>query len=94
MPPPTVKGIKTCSAVRRTISNVVSRPDELAEISKKVNSSTPSVSYNAAISTGSPASTKSVKLTPLTTRPSLTSRHAIMRTESVIALLLPALVVM
>ncbi len=42
IPPPTVRGIKTCSAVLLTTSRVVSRPVELAEISKNVNSSTPS----------------------------------------------------
>ena len=42
MPPPTVSGMKTCSAVRRTTSRVVSRPATLAEISKNVNSSAPS----------------------------------------------------
>ena len=42
MPPPTVSGIKTCSAVRRTTSKVVSRPTTLAEISRKVSSSAPS----------------------------------------------------
>jgi hypothetical protein len=42
IPPPTVSGMKTCSAVRRTISKVVSRPELLAEISRKVSSSAPS----------------------------------------------------
>ena len=42
IPPPTVNGMKTCSAVLRTISKVVSRLDEDAEISRNVNSSAPS----------------------------------------------------
>ena len=42
IPPPTVSGMKTCSAVRRTTSKVVSRPSTVAEISRKVNSSAPS----------------------------------------------------
>ena len=84
IPPPTVSGIKTCSAVRRTTSSVVSRSSLLAEISRKVNSSQPSAPYTLAISTGSPASTKLVKLTPLTTRPSVTSKQGIIRIESVI----------
>ena len=84
IPPPTVNGMKTCSAVRRTTSRVVSRPATLAEISKNVSSSAPSRLYKAAISTGSPASTRSVKLTPLTTRPSVTSKQGMMRTDNVI----------
>ena len=92
IPPPTVSGIKTCSAVRRTTSKVVSLPTTLAEISRKVNSSAPSIPYTEAISTGSPASTRLVKLTPLTTRPSVTSRQGIIRTESVICQSTPTLV--
>ena len=42
IPPPTVNGINTCSAVRATTSRVVARFILLAEISRKVNSSTPS----------------------------------------------------
>jgi hypothetical protein len=51
-----------------------------AEMSRKVSSSAPSASYVRASSTGSPASRRSVKLTPLTTRPASTSRHGITRT--------------
>src|SRR5205085_4885649 len=43
-------------------------------------SSAPAASYAIAASTGSPASRKSTKLMPLTTRPSLTSRHGMTRT--------------
>ncbi len=82
-PPPTVSGMNTCSAVRRTTSYVVSRPELDAVMSRKVSSSAPSASYTRAISTGSPASRRSVKLTPLTTRPASTSRHGITRTATV-----------
>ena len=47
-PPPTVSGMNTVSAVRRTTSKVVSRPSAEAEMSKKVSSSAPSASYAAA----------------------------------------------
>ena len=43
-PPPTVSGMKTCSAVRRTTSSIVARPDEDAVTSRKVSSSAPSAS--------------------------------------------------
>ena len=43
-PPPTVSGMNTVSAVRRTTSRVVSRPSTEAEMSRKVSSSAPSAS--------------------------------------------------
>ncbi len=43
-PPPTVSGMNTCSAVRRTTSKVVSRSEEDAVTSRKVSSSAPSAS--------------------------------------------------
>ena len=43
-PPPTVSGMKTCSAVRRTTSYMVSRPPLDAVMSRKVSSSAPSAS--------------------------------------------------
>jgi hypothetical protein len=43
-PPPTVSGMNTCSAVRRTTSSMVSRPLLDAVISRKVSSSAPSAS--------------------------------------------------
>jgi hypothetical protein len=82
-PPPTVSGMKTCSAVRRTTSYMVSRPPLDAVMSRNVSSSAPSASYLAASSTGSPASRRFRKLTPLTTRPPSTSRHGITRTATV-----------
>ena len=78
-PPPTVSGMNTCSAVRRTTSSIVARPDDEAVTSRNVNSSAPSASYTAANSTGSPASRRFSKLTPLTTRPSSTSRQGMTR---------------
>ena len=43
-PPPTVSGMKTCSAVRRTTSYMVSRPPLDAVMSRNVSSSAPSAS--------------------------------------------------
>ena len=43
-PPPTVSGMNTCSAVRRTTSSMVSRPPLDAVMSRKVSSSAPSAS--------------------------------------------------
>ena len=79
IPPPTVRGIKITSAVRRTTSSMMSRPSWLAVISKNTSSSAPSSSYRAATSTGSPASRRFTKFVPLTTRPRLTSRQGITR---------------
>ena len=79
IPPPTVNGMNTVSATRRTISSMIARPSWLAVISRKTNSSAPSVSYRAATATGSPASTSSRNLVPFTTRPFSTSRHGIIR---------------
>src|SRR5258708_7624450 len=81
-PPPTVNGMKHTSAVRRTTSRMMSRSSWLAVISRKHSSSAPAASYATAASTGSPASRKLTKLTPLTTRPSLTSRQGMTRTLS------------
>src|SRR5882672_3037088 len=86
-PPPTVSGMKQASAVRRTTSSMVPRFSWVAVMSRKHNSSAPAASYAIAASTGSPASRRSTKLTPLTTRPSLTSRQGITRTLNIIVLL-------
>jgi len=77
IPPPTVSGIKISRATSATISTIVSRLSLEAVISKKVISSAPSSLYLLATSTGSPASLRPTKFTPLTTRPSLTSRQGI-----------------
>src|SRR6267378_2145361 len=82
-PPPTVSGMKQASAVRRTTSSMVPRFSWVAVMSRKHNSSAPAASYAIAASTGSPASRRSTKLTPLTTRPSLTSRQGITRTLNI-----------
>ena len=74
-PPPTVRGMNTLRAVLLTNSVTVDRPCLLAFMSKKVISSAPSRKYLCANSTGSPASMRLTKLTPLTTRPSATSRQ-------------------
>src|SRR5215470_538671 len=52
-------------------------------MSRKTSSSAPWASYAAASSTGSPASRRPAKLTPLTTRPPSTSRHGITRVATV-----------
>src|SRR5580658_5495456 len=79
MPPPTASGMKTLRAVRATTSTIVSRASLDAVISRKTNSSAPSRLYRSANSTGSPASRRLTKWTPLTTRPLVTSRHGMMR---------------
>src|SRR5699024_10472464 len=78
-PPPTVNGTFTCSAVERTISTIVCLPSFVAEISRKVISSAPSLEYFAAISTGSPNSRKPTKFVPFTTLPSFTSKQGMIR---------------
>src|SRR5262249_6301758 len=82
-PPPTVNGMKTRSATRRTMSATISRRSDEAVMSRKTNSSAPSLSYLAPCSTGSPASTRLTKLMPLTTRPRSTSRQGMMRLASI-----------
>src|SRR3954447_17171741 len=86
-PPPTVSGMKHASAVRRTTSSMMPRFSWVAVMSRKHSSSAPAASYAIAASTGSPASRRSTKLTPLTTRPSLTSRQGITRTLNMAILL-------
>ena len=44
IPPPTVKGMNTCSAVRRATSTIVSRPSLDAVMSRNTSSSAPSAS--------------------------------------------------
>src|SRR4029077_9081238 len=75
------------SAVRLTTSSMVPRFSWVAVISRKQSSSAPAASYAIAASTGSPASRRSTKLTPLTTRPSLTSRQGMTRTLNIVRLL-------
>ena len=86
IPPPTVKGINTCDAMDLTVSIVVERSSKDASISNMHISSAPSSSYLRAASAGSPASTMSLKLIPLTTLPLLTSRQGIIRIAKLIVL--------
>ena len=78
-PPPTVSGMNTCEATSSMMCKIKSRSSEVAVMSKKVSSSAPCSLYRRAISTGSPASRKPTKFTPLTTRPAVTSRQGIIR---------------
>ena len=75
IPPPTVNGINTHSATLRTMSMTVPLLSDDAVISRNTSSSAPALSYAFAISTGSPASLRSTKLTPFTTLPPFTSRQ-------------------
>ncbi len=78
-PPPTVRGMPTVAAVRCTTSRSVERCSCVAVMSRKQISSAPCAAYLAASSTGSPASVMSTNWTPLTTRPSATSRQGMTR---------------
>ena len=84
IPPPTVSGMKQHAAVRRTTSTMVARPSEEAVMSRKTSSSACWASYALAHSTGSPASLKLTKLVPLTTLPSVTSRHGMILLASTV----------
>ena len=84
IPPPTVNGMNTLAATFRTISTTVSRCSQEAVMSRNTTSSAPAASYAFAISTGSPASFRSTKLTPFTTRPLFTSRQGIIRFVNII----------
>ena len=84
IPPPTVRGIKHFSAVLFTTSNKIDLFSWLAVISRKHSSSAPALSYALAASTGSPASTKLTKFTPLTTRPFLTSKQGMILVLSIL----------
>ena len=82
MPPPTVNGILMFSATRITIFAKVLRFSYDAVISRNTSSSAPSSQYLFPRATGSPASLRFVKFTPLTVVPSLTSRQGIIRFAS------------
>ena len=73
-------------AIDFTVSIVVERSSKDASISNMHISSAPSASYLLAASAGSPASTISLKLIPLTTLPPLTSKQGIIRTAKLIFL--------
>src|SRR6266566_8758314 len=82
-PPHTVKGILMLSATRVTIPATIFRRSDEAVISRNTSSSAPSSEYRRPHSTGSPASRRSSKWTPFTTRPSFTSRHGMIRLASI-----------
>ena len=86
IPPPTVNGMNTFSAVLSTTSTIVLRLSLVAVISRNTSSSAPSRSYFSAKATGSPTSFNPTKLTPLTTLPSLTSRHGMILLLSMVLL--------
>src|SRR5260370_24167764 len=63
---------------------MMSRASCEAVLSRMPGSSAPCAPYAIAASTGSPASRRSTNRTPFTTRPSLTSRHGMMRLASML----------
>src|SRR6185295_11878103 len=63
-------------------ATILRRSDD-AVMSRKTSSSAPSSEYRRPHSMGSPASRNPTKLTPLTTRPSLTSRQGMMRLANI-----------
>ncbi len=80
MPPPTVSGMNTCSAVRRTTSSMMSRPSWLAVMSRNTSSSAPSSSYRAATSTGIAGVAQVDEIRPLHHAPAVhveTGNHAL-----------------
>ena len=81
-PPPTVKGMVSASATRRTVLSAVPRASQVAVMSRRHSSSASAASYATAHSTGSPSSVRSLKRTPLTTRPFFTSRQGMIRRAS------------
>ena len=83
MPPPTASGMKSSRATREIVSASARRASRVAVTSRITSSSMPSALYRRASSAGSPAERSPSKLTPLTTWPFLTSRHAMMRLESI-----------
>src|ERR1051325_2283802 len=78
-PPPTVKGTNSSRAVRRTVSTRVLRLSEVAVMSSRTISSAPASACVRASSAGSPASRSCWNWMPFTTRPTSTSRQAMMR---------------
>ena len=88
-PPPTVNGISITDATFLTKSLIVFRCSSDAVISKKTNSSAPSLLYFSANSTGSPASLMDSKCNPLTTLPFLTSKQGIILLVKVMIIFLP-----
>src|SRR5262245_19370166 len=83
MPPPTVSGRKISAATAAIVCARAWRLSIVAVTSRMTTSSMPSTLYRLASAAGSPASRRPSKLTPLTTLPSRTSRHAMMRLDSI-----------
>src|SRR5262245_40282375 len=82
MPPPTASGMNSSRATARIVSASARRASIVAVMSRMTSSSIPSALYRRASAAGSPAERSPSKFTPLTTWPSRTSRHAMMRFES------------
>ena len=83
-PPPTVSGMKQASAVRRTTSRMVPRFSLARGDVEEGEFVGARRVIGVAASTGSPASRRSTKFTPLTTRPSFTSRQGMTRTLNIV----------
>ncbi len=88
-PPPTVSGMKHCSAVRVTRSNIVPRFSCVAWMSRKHNSSAPAAVIGARGLDRVAGIDQVDEVHPLTTRPSATSRQGMMRVFSMKTGLLP-----
>ena len=88
-PPPTVNGISITSATFATKDFIVSRCSVDAVISRKTNSSAPSLLYFSASKTGSPASLIDSKCSPFTTLPFATSKHGTILFVNVMLFSLP-----
>src|SRR5687768_1460953 len=85
MPPPTVSGMNSSRDTAATVSASARLPSTVAVMSRMTSSSMPSALYRRASSAGSPALRRPLKPTPLTTEPSRTSRHAMIRFDSMSA---------
>ena len=77
IPPPTASGTVRFFAVSETTSSMVCLASSDAEMSRKVISSAPCLSYSTASSEGFPTSLRPLKLMPLTTLPFFMSRQGI-----------------
>src|SRR5919197_2852552 len=82
IPPPTASGMNSSRTTAPIVSASARRASSVAVMSRITSSSMPSALYRRASSAGSPADRSPSKFTPFTTRPSRTSRQAMMRFES------------
>src|SRR5574344_795729 len=85
MPPPTVSGTNSFPAVSETMLRMVCLASSDAEMSRNVISSAPWSSYSVASSGGYPTSLRPLKLIPLTTFPSFTSRQGMILLVSMVS---------